>query len=721
MGKQLLQELCRDRVDRDDPVPGHIRTRWEQWRNELLLLNDFKVQRCFKPTDFGELKSIQLHHFSDASTAGYGQCSYIRLLNVQEQVHCELVMAKSRVSPLKSITIPRLELTAALVSVKVSTILHKELDFEKIVDIYWTDSKVVLGYINNEARRFHIFVANRVQQIRDESTLATTASKENFATIQERLEYFSEWHRAKRAIAVIIRWQRYIRSVHKLNENTSKETRQQYRQCNVEELRRAELAIVKAVQEQTFPQEIQLLRKCDDGDNDRDRNRKRKITLKNTSSLFRLDPFVDDEGILRVGGRLTRASVSFDLKHPVILPRKGHVTALIIRHYHLQNKHQGRGMTLNELRSNGYWITGGSSAVARYIADCVTCRKLRASAQEQKMSDLPKDRLEPSPPFTFCGVDYFGSWLIKEGRREMKRYGVVFTCLASRAIHLEVAKTLKTDSFINALRRFLARRGPVRVMRCDQGTNLLGARNELSEAVKEMNQNKVREFLISKECDWIEFQTNVPSASHMGGIWERQIRTVRNVLNALLDDHGTQLDEESLGTFMCETESIVNSRPLTTDNLTSPDGMEPLTPNHLLTMKSRVLLPPPGEFQREDIYLVKRWRRVQYLVNQFWLRWRKEFLLSLQRRQKWVNPQRNMQVGNIVLIKEDNVSRNRWRTARVDEVYASEDGFVRKVKVIVSDRSLTKEGKRVRTTTVLERPIQKLVLLLKSEDTNTKG
>ena len=182
MGKQLLQELCRDRVDWDDPVPDHIRTRWEQWRNELLLLNDFKVQRCFKPTDFGELKSIQLHHFSDASTAGYGQCSYIRLLNVQEQVHCELVMAKSRVSSLKGITIPRLELTAALVSVKVSTILHKELDFDKIVDIYWTDSKVVLGYINNEARRFHIFVANRVQQIRDESAPAQwryVESKEN--------------------------------------------------------------------------------------------------------------------------------------------------------------------------------------------------------------------------------------------------------------------------------------------------------------------------------------------------------------------------------------------------------------------------------------------------------------------------------------------------------------------------------------------------------------
>jgi hypothetical protein len=116
---------------------------------------------------------------------------------------------------------------------------------------------------------------------------------------------------------------------------------------------------------------------------------------------------------------------------------------------------------------------------------------------------------------------------------------------------------------------------------------------------------------------------------------------------------------------MCEAESIVNSRPLTTNNLTSTDGTEPLTPNHLLTMKSRVLLPPPREFQRADIYLVKRRRRVQYLVNQFWLRWRKEFMLSLQRRQKWVHPQRNMQAGDIVLIKEENVPRNCWPTARV--------------------------------------------------------
>ena len=170
VGKQLLQELCREGTDWDDPVPDQIRIRWEKWRSKLCLLNEFKVRRCFKPNDFGPVQSTELHHFSDASTSGYGQCSYIRLANVHGEVHCEFVMAKSRICPLKTITIPRLELTAALVSVRVSTMLHKELDYNKIVDVYWTDSKVVLGYLNNEARRFHVFVANRVQQIRDETS-----------------------------------------------------------------------------------------------------------------------------------------------------------------------------------------------------------------------------------------------------------------------------------------------------------------------------------------------------------------------------------------------------------------------------------------------------------------------------------------------------------------------------------------------------------------------
>ena len=315
------------------------------------------------------------------------------------------------------------------------------------------------------------------------------------------------------------------------------------------------------------------------------------------------------------------------------------------------------------------------------------CRKLRGTVGEQKMADLPLDRLQPAPPFTFCGVDYFGPFYIKDGRRELKPYGVLFTCLSSCAIHLETAKTLETDSFLNALRRFLARRGPVRQLRSDQGTNLTGAQRELRQALSEMDQNKVRSFLLERECDWFEFQMNVPASSHMGGVRERQIRTARNVLNAPPSSRW-----KAVGRRISATEAIVNTRPLAVPNISYPTDAEPLIPNHLLTMKSRILLPPPGEFQRADLYLVKRWRRVQYLVDQFWLRWHKDFLCTRQERPKWNKPRRNMCVGDVVLIKDDNAPRNCWRKARVDDVYTDEDGLVRKVRIIVADSSLNEHG-----------------------------
>lgn len=232
------------------------------------------------------------------------------------------------------------------------------------------------------------------------------------------------------------------------------------------------------------------------------------------------------------------------------------------------------------------------------------------------MAELPHDRLEPAPPFTNCAVDYFGPFVIREGRKDLKRYGVLFTCMASRAVHVEVSATLETDSFINTFRRFVSRRGHIRQLRSDQGTNFMGARRELKVALEELDNDKIRGVLRRHDCDWFVFKMNVPSASHMGGVWERQIRSVRNVLSSLLQTNGSQLNNEVLQTFICEAEAIVNSRPLTIDSLNDPTSLNPLTPNHLLTMKTKVLLPPPGVFQAPDKYCRKRWRRVQHLANE---------------------------------------------------------------------------------------------------------
>ena len=769
-GKKILQELCKGKVEWDDPVPEELRARWDRWRSELSLLEGMKIPRCYKPNDFGELKSVEIHHFSDASTDGYGQCSYLRLVDDKDHVHCSFLLGKARVTPLKPVTIPRLELTAAVVFVRVSQTLQQELEYHNVIEFFWTDSKVVLGYINNDARRFHIFVANRVQQIRDHTSpkqwhyietknnpaddasrglsarslvekkrwingsaflwensegwrspgpqyellelspddkevkkisVFTTAAKEAPASLLQRVDYFSDWFRAKRAVAVCRRylevlWEKVKARKGNHLKGVKPSATQKYQPVGIEELKKAEREIVKQIQGKAFDKEIKALESLRSNEEIQKRNetRKRNQVVREASTLYRLDPFLDKHGVLRVGGRIQQASLSEDIKNPVILPRRGHVTELVIKDFHEKTQHQGRAFTLNEIRSSGYWITGCSSAVSIFIKNCVTCQRLRAKVQEQKMADLPEERLEPSPPFSYCGVDLFGPWYVKEGRKELKRYGVVFTCLASRAVHLEVCHTLETDSFLNALRRFLCRRGPIRQLRADQGSNFIGARRELREALSEMDQDKIKSNLLKMNCDWIEFKFNAPSASHMGGVWERQIRTVRSVLSALLKKNGSQLNDEALRTFMCKAEAVINSRPLTTDNTTSPVSLEALTPNHLLTTKTKIILPPPGAFQDADQYSRKQWRRVQHLTNEFWTRWRKEFLHALQERQKWARPRRNLQIGDVVIIKDDNAPRNQWQLARVTNARKGNDGLVRTVDLAVGDRHLSSSGKR---------------------------
>ena len=288
--------------------------------------------------------------------------------------------------------------------------------------------------------------------------------------------------------------------------------------------------------------------------------------------------------------------------------------------------------------------------------------------------------------------------------------------MSSRSVHLETAKLLDSSSFINALSRFMNRRGAVRQLRSDQGTNFIGARNELKTALSEMDQDQVQEYLLRNGCEWIPFKMNVPHSSHMGGTWERLIRSVRNALEPLLSEAGSQLDDETLRTFMTDVECIINSRPLSVDYLCSAEAPEPLTPNHLLTMKPKRVLPPPREFQRPDVYCRRRWRRVQYFANEFWLRWRKEYLQTLQVRPKWVQPKRNLTVGDVVISKENEGARDKWPLGRVVQIYPSEDGFVRKVKLLMADGDLDDCGKRQSPPSYLDRPIHKLVLLLPADE-----
>ena len=736
VGRLILQQLVKDQFQWDEEIPNDRRIAWERWKEDLQNLQS-KVPRCFKPPNFGEIVYFSLHTFCDASDVGYGVASYLRLENTNGDAAVNLAMGKSRVAPIKYVTTPRMELTAAVLAVRIAKILLKEFTFPDLETFFWTDSKAVLGYISNEARRFHTFVANRTQVIRDSSdikdwfhidtddTPADDASrglstsdydkvdrwffgprflklpksdwpigtekfdvalddpevkinvmKTEVATpsdsITNLLNRVSSWFKIKRIIATILLW----------HQKKSKP-------LTTEIIQAAELKIIKHHQQTYFYHEIQQLT--------------RGKLVNKTSNLYNLNPFVDNLGILRVGGRLKQSTIEFKIKHPIIISNKGPLASLIIRWFHLRTNHCGRVITINSIRTAGFWIIRCTSLVKSAIFKCVTCRKIRWKPSTQQMSDLPGDRIAESAPFTYSGVDVFGPFTIKDGRKRPKRYGLLFTCCSSRAIHLESIHTLETDSFIQGLRRLISRRGNVRVLRSDRGTNFSGADNELQALFNQMDHDRIQSFMQINGGDWLIWKFNPPKSSHMGGVWERQIRSVRSILSNLMNHHGDCVDDESFRTFLCEAECIVNSRPLTYDNIGDPQSPIPISPITLLTGKSQLVLPPPGNFTSSTtMYCRQRWRRVQHLANEFWTRWRKEYLSTLQERRKWPSIRRNLSVGDVVLLKDGELFRNDWNMGIVLSTKQSADGLVRSCTL------KTKSG-------TLERPIHKLVLLLESE------
>ena len=326
----------------------------------------------------------------------------------------------------------------------------------------------------------------------------------------------------------------------------------------------------------------------------------------------------------------------------------------------------------------------------------MVCRRQFHGPVQQKMADLPVDRVTPDqPPFCNTGVDYFGPVLVKRGRSTVKRYGALFTCLVSRAVHLEMSASLDTDAFINVLRRFIARRGPVQMIRSDNGTNLVGAERELREAIRQWNESQIESFLLQKNITW---RFNAPGASHHGGTWERLIRSTRRVMLGLVREQ--TLSDDGLATLFAEVESVLNSRPLTRSS-SDPNDLTCLTPNHLLLLKDRCCL-PPGIFTECDNYVRRRWRQIQYLSDLFWKRWTREYLPLLQERQKWLFPSRNVQVGDVVLVVDSSAPRGSWLLGRVREVYPDRNGFIRNVSL------------RTKSSTLV-RPISKLVMILECD------
>ena len=405
--------------------------------------------------------------------------------------------------------------------------------------------------------------------------------------------------------------------------------------------------------------------------------------------LAHLSPFCDEQGLKRVGGRLGKAPLSEPTRHPVILHANSEITRMIIADAHQRVLHSGLERTLCEIRLK-YWIQKMRSTVKKQLWRCAFCRKRRASPQPPRMAELPEARFDMRRPFSTIGLDYLGPLTVKKFRKTEKRYVLLITCLATRAIHLEMAASMDTDCFIMALRRFIARRGKPHTIYSDNGTNLVGGERELREAVNQWNQDQITDALSQRNIKWVFLP---PAAPHMGGSWERLVASVKRALRVVL---GNQcVSEDVLLTALTEVEFMINGRPLTYVS-SDPQDCEPLTPNNFLLGISdgRDGL-PPGVFNDHDLIGQRRWRQTQILADHLWRRWRQEYLPFLAARQKWRVENKNLQVDDVVIMIDDNTPRGYWPLGRITQVFLGSDGRVRSAAV------KTKSGTYVRPATKL--------------------
>ena len=694
--KLLVQRLWSQGIGWDEKLDDADQRTWDAWVSQLTQLQDLVMPRCLHGSTTEDDREHEIHLFCDASESAFGAVAFLRTKQ-NGQIDVSFIAAKTRVAPLKQLSIVRLELQAAVMASRLAETIVRELSYKIHRTVFWSDSNVVLQYVNNESRRFHTFVANRIAEIRETSdpdqwrkvsthrnpadacsrgkSVAELLSDPcwlkgpDFLRQEEDEEYegpshgstgmlspadpevrvvyatavsdtpneslpdasrFSSWVKYKRVVAWMVRFVRSVRVKH-----GSSDQQLITGPLSAAELETAEKIIVRDIQGRHFASELRCLREGS--------------SVHRSSRLQHVSPFVDDDGILRVGGRLENAPLAFNTRHPALLPSEDRVTHLIIADAHQRVFHSGMERTLTEVRLC-YWPCRGRSLVKSVVHRCQQCKRRRCCPQQPKMAELPESRFDDRRAFSTVGVDYFGPLEVKKFRKTEKRYGVLFTCFATRAVHVELAHSMDTDSFLLALRRFIARRGKPVALHSDNGSNFVGGERELRESLEELEQSRIVDELSQRGIEWVFLP---PGAPHMGGIWERLIGSMKRALRMVVGK--SCLTDEVLHTVLIEVESMVNGRPLTYVSMDGRD-LDPLTPNHLLLGCANANL-SPGKFQEKEASSRRRWRQAQTLADHFWNRWRREYLPSLVARSKWQEDKRNAKVGDVVLMVEESAPR----------------------------------------------------------------
>ncbi|XP_071643002.1 uncharacterized protein [Temnothorax longispinosus] len=739
LAKILFQSTWLLGLDWDTQLPDTDVRRWLEFQAGLPLLETIRVPRWLESDQEGVKR--ELHGFADASEKAYAAVVYLRTESSSGEVVVSLVTAKTKVAPLKQVSLARLELNAAALLVRLANHARRVLKIEEDPTHLWTDATVVLGWIRGHPASWKTYVANRVSEIQltlpdaywhhvpgrenpadcasrgllprelvehplwwqgpawlrtktgpwsapldDEVPVDLPERRSHIHAVAaateepELLTRYSSLTSLARTTAWCRRWLRCLRARRTAHEEQPDASAGLI--LTREELNDAIVGWIGLVQSTHFKGEATALRK--------------NAPLLARSSIASLSPFLDERGLLRVGGRLKNAMLAYDARHPVILPGPSRLTRLIVEACHRRTLHGGVQTTLGALRQE-YWVPRGRTLVKGCIRRCVTCVRWRAASPQPLMGSLPGPRVTPARPFLNTGVDYAGPvWLRTSkgrGQRASKAFIVVFVCLCSRAVHLDVATDYTADAFLAALRRFVSRRGLCQTLYSDRGTNFVGADAQLRDLFSAGGQGgrRIAERVAEERIAW---RFNPPAAPNFGGIWEAAVKSTKHHLRRVIGE--ATLTYEEMATLLSQVEACLNSRPLQalTDD---PEDLSPLTPGHFLIGSAISAVPEPS-LTEERTTRLSRWQQVQQMRDHFWARWSKEYLQTLAHRPKWLKADLEVRAGRLCLVRSETTPPTKWPLARIEELLPGDDGQVRVVKVRTA-------------ASILTRPVSKLVLL----------
>ena len=716
--KIFLQSLCKLNLTWDEHLPEDLMNFWTNWCRDIYEVCNINISRCVN-----EYKgaTLELIGFCDASEKAYAAVIYI-ITNKNSSINSKIMIAKSRVAPMKQMTIPRLELLGAVLLARLMSTVKKILSTWEFKNItYYTDSTNVLYWIKDTkgTRKWTAFITRRLEEIYTMSSKDQwkyCRGDENPADLPTRgiaMNKLSEcrtWFNGPKWLTEAA----YCTNDISNDSHPSKEClNEEIKQVNTHivsvatgidvllrlenfsnlqrlyrvtgyvymfykihvhkemvshfEMRRyAEKQWIKNEQKKYYGEVISFL--------------KGEINKPKPSIKNQIDLFLDNEDIIRCTGRFKYAPMSDEVKFPILLPKDSHLTKLIIEDKHKLVKHSGVQTTLLEVREN-FWIPKGRRLVKTIIYGCLVCRRLNAKPYKPPVPPpLPAIRLSDMPAFTHTGVDFAGPVFLREDCCKIKRKGyiAIFTCASVRAVHLELVPSLSSESFKNSLSRFVSTRGVPSIIISDNAKTFKKTADDYD---CEITRSPTKEYIESKNIHWLFYLEKSP---WWGGFIERMVGSVKTILRKIL--HHTLLRYDDMTALLKEVESVINSRPIT--YIYSDEMVEPLTPSDMLIGKRSTKLPEDRSYINDSDNRNKYRERI---VDNFKLKWGKLYLSELQDHHIVTSKKRKLdivpQIGEIVIIK-DLTPRTNWKLGKVTNLYKSRDGNIRSVEIMKPNRNI---------------------------------